>query len=1196
MNQMKEIFFRDIEANIAPVIYFNAIEPQKVQQEVGEYVFTTRPFAQGRKAGGIHEQMVGMLQGIQKAIQEGHQLPAVWISGFFGSGKSSFAKLLGLSFDNMVLPNGKKLEDVLIERDDTPNANELKESFQHLREMIQPMAVVFDTGGNSRGNEFLSRVIYRRIMNKLGLSEHDGVSNFELGLYERGKYDEFLKLYEETYKVPWSKGKNGPLAPDEFNTIYQKLHPGTEKLKGIGIFKVSDLEITQIVTNILKVLDWKNPGKTLFIVIDEVSQYLGKDHDKMLDLQSFVSEIGKHSKPNYTPLWILVTGQEKLEEESTSSVLFKLKDRFPEELRVHLDRANVKEVVSRRLLKKKPNSYLHSFLNDSHINLLKLYAYDCKEITRDQILESYPLLPSHIPLFMDITQKIRTISTKSQSDAGGVRSVLNNIWDLFNKEPVLLKEKPIGTLVTLDLLYDIIGSSLNSEISQTLHKVLGDSKLGEKELKIVKAIALLEMNSDVTPVTEEYLATILYPTLGSQSILEEVKLGLDTLKIQNWISQTEKNGWMIQNDADQNWNRKKKDISIDDESIVAQLKSVLKQIFVDNNHIPSFQGTRFPLECFWLEEKSNLFGKNDPTQVRVRFYVDFKNTFISERMDQYLEKSRLENQEFHWVGGDASTIVSMITEIEKSERTIKIFKDSGTLSYPYQQRMYREQGEISRIQDRLKSEIRQMFMTGRLYFQGTEITINPSASFELILKEKIESKLSVLYHKFSLGSLVISENEYKQLLNKDLGGLSTVFFGGEKKMGIVKSDSGKTVFSCEGEIPKEVLQKVLEKSPTGDDLLDYFGRAPYGYSSVVIKSSVIGLLGEGKIQIRHTSNNQTVEIKFINDPGARTVFESPREFQKSIFEKAIGDGPTVKEMIAIRKFLQESLLITEEVNDEKENIVDHVFRYFPMWKTRVGDLQIKIVSLSLSKSEELVELDHALTEILENRYITKCLERVIRNLEVLKKGIQETKALETLLTESTITELKKFQNGIRYEATQLGEIHRGMEVEDKIQQLKTFLASKTPYLGYSDYKPLLEEIQKVYKRVRKEILSEQVTVLEENSELLKSRKEFMDLKREEQDLVLRILEQHQILSDENAIQPSLSSLQKSIQLIRDATSQAHLKIDELTREKGKPTQIVRLGLRNRTIESKEELENLLKEIREKCMYELESGSKIRLDD
>ena len=72
----------------------------------------------------------------------------------------------------------------------------------------------------------------------------------------------------------------------------------------------------------------------------------------MLKLQSFVSELGQRLKGE---VWLLATGQQKLEDRPASQRLGKLKDRFPPTLRVHLATTNIRDVVHQRLLKKKPD-------------------------------------------------------------------------------------------------------------------------------------------------------------------------------------------------------------------------------------------------------------------------------------------------------------------------------------------------------------------------------------------------------------------------------------------------------------------------------------------------------------------------------------------------------------------------------------------------------------------------------------------------------------------------------------------------------------------------------------------------------------------------------------------------------------------------------------------------------------------------
>lgn len=126
---IKDIFAADITRDIAPVIYFHEQDPAKVLSEVSEYIITGG-YAENDPPG-IHEQFVKLLRSLSKELSKksSSELPAIWISGFYGSGKSSFAKLFGLSLDNLELPKHRSLAEALLERDDSPTQDEFKEAW-----------------------------------------------------------------------------------------------------------------------------------------------------------------------------------------------------------------------------------------------------------------------------------------------------------------------------------------------------------------------------------------------------------------------------------------------------------------------------------------------------------------------------------------------------------------------------------------------------------------------------------------------------------------------------------------------------------------------------------------------------------------------------------------------------------------------------------------------------------------------------------------------------------------------------------------------------------------------------------------------------------------------------------------------------------------------------------------------------------
>ena len=106
----------------------------------------------------------------------------------------------------------------------------------------------------------------------------------------------------------------------------------------------------EAVAAIRDMIKFRRPGATLFLVVDEVSQYVLSSKDRVDRLRAFATAIGSSSRQT----WLLALGQQKLDEAAGDSFLVWAKDRFPPKLRVHLAATNIQDVVHKRLLEKRP--------------------------------------------------------------------------------------------------------------------------------------------------------------------------------------------------------------------------------------------------------------------------------------------------------------------------------------------------------------------------------------------------------------------------------------------------------------------------------------------------------------------------------------------------------------------------------------------------------------------------------------------------------------------------------------------------------------------------------------------------------------------------------------------------------------------------------------------------------------------------
>ena len=90
MNTIGETLTRDLSKKIEEIIQVDQADAQSVHTEITEYVATD----------SIREQYFLLLKAIAEGVSDPDEKIAAWVSGFFGSGKSSFAKNLGLALQN----------------------------------------------------------------------------------------------------------------------------------------------------------------------------------------------------------------------------------------------------------------------------------------------------------------------------------------------------------------------------------------------------------------------------------------------------------------------------------------------------------------------------------------------------------------------------------------------------------------------------------------------------------------------------------------------------------------------------------------------------------------------------------------------------------------------------------------------------------------------------------------------------------------------------------------------------------------------------------------------------------------------------------------------------------------------------------------------------------------------------------------
>lgn len=1209
-----DLFERDVTRNINPVIYFHEQDPAKVAEEVREYIITGGYPEHDPRVNehGIHEQFVRLLTGIahELEVDGGGENPGAWISGFYGSGKSSFAKLLGLAFDGLKLPDGKPLSEALLARDESPNSAEFRAVWERILSKIKPMAVVFDIGSSARDDEQIHSTVVRECQKALGYcATSSQAADYEMKLEADGLYPAFLKTVKELNSGrSWDELRTKQLAEEHLSQAVHVLRPelfkDNESWLDTYAGRKTSRSVEESVQALAHMLSTRRQQRTLFLVIDEVSQYVYDDPDRMLKLQSLVKELGQRLKGR---VWLLATGQQKLEEGAASNTnLSKLKDRFPPRLRVHLGTSNIRDVVHQRLLKKKHavRSDLED-LFDKHKPDLKLYAYECADVEMRDFVDTYPLLPGHIDLLMNITTGLHN-RNRGQGDSHAIRGLLQMLGDLFREQD--LGRREVGTLITLDRIYDVLHTALDADVQTTLTRAFdfctknAEQRLSDPALaaRVLKTVSLLELlPEEQTKRDIQLIGRCLYERLGQGSQNDAIQKALDTLKGAGFVEYSEKSGYKIQSAAGQEWLKERDSYGVSVDKIEEKVQSALGWGLAEAEKA-DLNGVGLPWLAWFSTSNgvsdAQVKGERSPTRVEVDFrYVhptDARKEDWVSKSDSELLRNRLV-----WVTGDVEGPREAAQEFVRGARMVDKYEGSRESLSPEKRRLLTEEmNRQDEIRRKLAEAVERAFMEGTLYFRGKDyVAKDHGASLLSTLKEVGNRVVKLLYP--NPVTFRVGDAELRFLIESpDLAAPPPVF--GEQKLGILVQDAGRFEASCSGAVPTEILRAIEStQGLSGSNLLGRFGGPPHGYSSDIVRACLVGLMRGHKVRV---SIPGVGELTSARDEGARELLKDTTLRKAEFFpnkDESIGG----RDRNAMCKLFSD--LFKRDVARESDDIANAAVECLAVAREELTQVQSLLRRIpNTPQPRALDKLEAALEACRRNRNTDPTLKALKRHLDALRDGMVELRRLETDLNEDRVAQLadaKTFRDLFLDQLTD--EVTAGRVDEVRVAPaaagLVECLENAQPWERCSTLTESVQSLRAVYAERRKAILASHQARIEETLATLKLREGFDTLGQDEQYQVLEPVRSGAPFDTtlETSV-PSLAQLQERFpERLREAVEKALLRLDELRESRGeKPTVTVALPGSGQEIDSEDELERFLGELRVRLLAEIRAGHRVRL--
>lgn len=875
---IKTLFANDIHRRIEEVIKVDQTDEEIVRDEINEYVVTD----------AIRSHFTQILEAYRETPNKPHEGIAIWVSGFFGSGKSSFAKMLGLAVANRTVAGESAAERFAHRAGD----KKLQVLLKTINEQIPTHAVIFDVStdrGIRSGNQTLTEIMYGLFLQSLGYAKDLDLSELEIGLEEKGQLARFEEEYKRLFKKDWAteKGKVA-FALSEASRVLHSLDPDTYPMADSWVKAVknkADITPGKLAERVGELMKRRKPGYSLMFVVDEVGQFVARDVQKMLDLQAIVQQLGVKGRGKH---WVVVTSQEKLGElvsglDDKRIELARLMDRFP--LQVHLEPSDITEVTSRRVLSK--NAAAQTTLGklfDEHRGRLTEHTRltaDIKlpELSRETFIDLYPLLPYQIDLIIQIVSGLRTQGGASKHVGGANRTIIKLAQQLLINPAVNLADRPVGDLVRLDQVYDLVEGNIGSEVRA---KIAAIPKLVEHPLAqpVAKVICLLQYVKSVHRSAEN-IAAALHGQVGGDSQLASVKEALRALEAAHQVRHGD-DGYRIPTPAEDDWERLRNGINPKPGDSHRLYQEVLSAFWQPQ---PSY--TLFETKTF--KAGLAIHGReitSGDMMFQVHLAEDGKD--FDALAAELRTRSQQERKHVFWAIPLTDAIDRETVELFRSKEMLAR-KERETKGEDTPALIAEERVRLRRHSDELRRLLKAAALSGRIYFRGNDRSPSDRAvDVGKTAAEVLGQVLPEVFDRFKEAAAKatdVKKGTDALFTAENLQGLPSVF----SSLGLLRDEKGKTVFRTESGPLKEVLDRIEERANYGDTasgryLADEFAKEPFGWDFEVVRLLVLSLLRAGKIEA--TSKGQTLDT--VTGVEARETFSNNNLFRQASFRPKKG--------------------------------------------------------------------------------------------------------------------------------------------------------------------------------------------------------------------------------------------------------------------------------------------------------------------
>lgn len=947
---------KDIHRNIEKVITYGVAEESRLKSEISEYVVTK----------SIEDQFFSLLERMELAMKAGGENEiGVWVSGFYGSGKSSFTKYFGLAFDDQCKIDGTPFINHLQDRLHRPQTKALLSA---VTQRFPAAVVMLDLASEMLAGATMaevSTVLYYKVLQWAGYSRNIKVAALERMIEKDGRKDELRRRLSEAMPgATWERVQNMPLAIDGLipriaHAMYPALFPDERSFssKSDDFVEFEDRRVEDMID----IVRTKSGKQNIIFIVDEVGQYISSRDNLILNLDGLAKNLKRLGGGK---VWIVSTAQQTLTEDDpraslNSDKLFKLKDRFP--INIDLESSDIKEICYRRLLAKSPAGEKElSKLFEAHGQALrqhtrlqdaKYYDYD---FSRESFVNLYPFLPAHFDILLQL------LAALAKTTGGiGLRSAIKVIQDVLRGEggSTAMADQPVGWLATTVTLYDELEKDVRRafpSIHQSVGKVIVRFPDSAAHQNVAKSIAVLQILGNL-PVTTQNVASLMHPSISSAPQFGTIVKIVEELVADVLVPLGEKDGQLVfLSEKLRDIEQERGALALRSVDVKRIINDAIRDVFDPPPRV-QFQDTLSVTAGLKVQSGGgvvSLAGEQHPVQIILELVgaSEYEGARSARLEDS---RTRPAQNMIALIARSNPEVDDLANDIFRCNRIAELHRNE-----PDQEVRDYCSGQADKaaaLGVRLASKIKQVLQAGSFAFRG-QMTAVSTLDPDLLESSKklladVASQVFSRYAEAPVRAATDLAEKFLKVANPNAISSSI------DPLGLVHTASGRATFRTDHKAMIS-LRDYIERHGTveGKRLLDDFSRDPFGWSQDTTRYILSAMLLAGEIKLKVSGREVTAA-----GPQAIEALKTNNSF------KAIGialrDERPSNEMLA-RAADRLTELTGETVVPLEQEIAKFAEKHCAKFQHTFGPLGERLKALGLVGAERAAALNLELVDVL----------------------------------------------------------------------------------------------------------------------------------------------------------------------------------------------------------------------------------------